>query len=278
MASDLTTAIIIPCFNEAKRLPADELLAFLNQTTALSFLMVNDGSTDRTAALIDDLARRRPDKISSLHLAANRGKGEAVRQGLLKALEAGSGAVGYWDADLSAPLVEILRLRDILMQDQTLDAVIGARVKLIGRRIERKVWRHYAGRIIGTLISMALYLPVYDTQCGAKIFRASPGLNNLLIEPFQTRWLFDVEIIARSLMSFASHGNMSLTFYEEPLESWSHVGASKIGPGDFPVIIRELWRIWRAYSLQLGRKEKVAAARMLVRKSPGVRLPGERRY
>jgi len=279
MASDLTTTIIIPCFNEAKRLAADELLAFVNQTTDISFLMVNDGSTDRTAALIHDLSRRRPDKISSLHLAANRGKGEAVRQGLLKALEAGSGAVGYWDADLSAPLVEILRLRDILIQHQTLDAVIGARVKLLGRRIERKLWRHYAGRIIGTLISMALYLPVYDTQCGAKIFRASPGLKNLLIEPFQTRWLFDVEIFARALMSFASHGNMSLTFYEEPLESWSHVGASKIGPGDFPVIIREFWRIWRAYSLQLSRKEKAAAAIMSVRKPPvGVRPPGERRY
>ena len=239
----------------------------LKPVADIDFLLVNDGSTDGTTKLIDDLGLKRPDKIKSLHLTANQGKGEAVRQGLLKALEGESGIVGYWDADLSAPLSEILRLRQVLVKYQALDAVIGARVKLIGRSIDRQTWRHYIGRIIATLISMALRLPVYDTQCGAKLFRASPKLKELLSELFLTRWLFDVEILARSLFSFARHGNMSVTFYEEPLETWTNVGASKIGPGDFPVIIKELWRIWRGYTLKLRRVDKIAASQMAVRQS-----------
>ena len=267
MEPDLTTTIVIPCYNEEKRLAVDKLLVFLNQTLDISFLLVNDGSTDGTAQVIDDLCRRQPDRIKSCHLATNQGKGEAVRTGLLETLEGKSEVVGYWDADLSAPLAEILHLRKVLLNDQALDAVIGARVKLIGRRIERKAWRHYTGRIIGTLISMILHLPVYDTQCGAKLFKASPRLKRLLAEPFQTRWLFDVEIFARALRSFASHGNMSIMFYEEPLRAWAHMGGSKIGPADFPVILKELWRIWCGYSRKLSRTEKRSAARMAVRRS-----------
>lgn len=267
MTSGLRTIIVIPCYNEEKRLAGDELLTFSNQTADIDFLLVNDGSTDGTTKLIDELDRKRPDKIKTLHLTANQGKGEAVRQGLLKALDGKYGIVGYWDADLSAPLSEILRLRQVLVKHQALDAVIGSRVKLIGRSIERQTWRHYTGRIIATLISMALRLPVYDTQCGAKLFRASAKLKELLMEPFLTRWLFDVEILARSLLSFARHGNMSLTFYEEPLEVWTHVGASTIGPGDFPVIIKELWHIWCEYTLKLRWVEKTAALQMAVRQS-----------
>ena len=185
MTSGLRTIIVIPCYNEEKRLAGDELLTFSNQTADIDFLLVNDGSTDGTMKLIDELDRKRPDKIKTLHLTANQGKGEAVRQGLLKALEGKYGIVGYWDADLSAPLSEILRLRQVLVKHQALDAVIGSRVKLIGRSIDRQTWRHYTGRIIATLISMALRLPVYDTQCGAKLFRASAKLKELLMEPFR---------------------------------------------------------------------------------------------
>lgn len=267
MTAELQTTIVIPCYNEEKRLPFEKLLAFSTEAADIDFLLINDGSTDGTAQLIDDLGRSRPDKVKTVHLTVNQGKGEAVRLGLLKALEGKAGIVGYWDADLATPLSEILRLRQILVNHDTLAAVIGARVKLIGRIIERKIWRHYIGRIIATMISMALGLPVYDTQCGAKIFRASPELKSLLAEPFLTRWLFDVEIIARSLLSFARRGDMSLTFHEEPLESWADVGASKIGIGDFPVIMKELWLIWYRYTLKLCHGQKTAASQLAVRQS-----------
>lgn len=265
MGPDMQTTIVIPCYNEEKRLPIERLLAFTTETADVNFLLINDGSTDGTAQVIDGLGRMRSDKIKTVNLTANQGKGEAVRQGLITALEGKSRYVGYWDADLSAPLSEILHLRQVLMKQRSLDAVIGSRVKLIGRIIERKSWRHYISRIIATLISMALRLPVYDTQCGAKIFRASPKLKSLLAEPFLTRWLFDVEIIARSLLSFARRGDMSLTFHEEPLESWADVDASKIGISDFPIIMKELWLIWCGYTLKLCHGEKTAASQLTVR-------------
>lgn len=254
MASDFSTCIVIPCYNEEKRLAADKLLAFLDRTDNISFQLVNDGSTDGTALLIDNLCRGRSDRLKSMHLDVNRGKGEAVRTGLLQCLEGRSKIVGYWDADFSAPLTEILHLRKVLLKHSSLDAVMGSRVKLVGRDIERQAWRHYTGRVIGTLVSMALQVPIYDTQCGAKLFIASPQLKRLLVEPFNTRWLFDVEIISRALLSSDDQGKRGLTLYEEPLDEWFHVGGSKIGLKDFPLVIRELWRIWRGYALELRRR------------------------
>ena len=256
MVSDFSTCIVIPCYNEEKRLAADKLLEFLSRADDISFLLVNDGSTDGTVSLIDHLCRKRPDKLKYCHLAANQGKGEAVRAGLLQCLEGPGGIVGYWDADFSAPLTEILHLRTVLLKHPYLDAVMGSRVKLVGRDIERQAWRHYTGRVIGTLISMALQAPIYDTQCGAKLFRASPQLRRLLGEPFKTRWLFDVEIIARALLSSGGHGLTGLALYEEPLDEWFHVGGSKIGLKDFPLVITELWRIWRGYALELRRRKR----------------------
>ena len=108
MVSDFSACIVIPCYNEEKRLAVDKLLEFLSQTEDISFLLVNDGSTDGTALLIDHLCRERSDKLTSRHLVANQGKGEAVRAGLLQCMEGPSGIVGYWDADFSARLTEIL--------------------------------------------------------------------------------------------------------------------------------------------------------------------------
>ena len=78
---------------------------------------------------------------------------------------------------------------------------MGSRVKLLGRSIERKIWRHYTGRIFATAASIVLGIPVYDTQCGAKLFRAGPEIRSCFEQPFHSRWFFDVELIADSCMS-----------------------------------------------------------------------------
>jgi hypothetical protein len=89
---------------------------------------------------------------------------------------------------------------------------------------------------------------VYDTQCGAKIFRATPDLRRVLQEPFRSRWIFDVELIARFLQLYSAAGaSVEGRIYEFPLHCWRDVPGSKLRAGDFARAILDLWDIWRQY-------------------------------
>jgi dolichyl-phosphate beta-glucosyltransferase len=126
---------------------------------------------------------------------------------------------------------------------------MGARVQLLGRQIERSVLRHHMGRLAATAIAIALGLRVYDTQCGAKLFRSTPRLRGLLAEPFLTSWVFDVEILARFVRSLrgAPGSPAAERIYELPLRRWTDVPGSKVKPWDFVRSGAELFRIWSAY-------------------------------
>ena len=84
--------------------------------------------------------------------------------------------LGYFDADLATPPGELLRMLDLLERRPDLSFVLASRVALLGRRITRRARRHYLGRVFATFASIFLQIPVYDTQCGAKVFRASPAI------------------------------------------------------------------------------------------------------
>jgi dolichyl-phosphate beta-glucosyltransferase len=236
------STIVIPCFNEARRLPAEQVHA-LAQVPGIRLLLVDDGSTDGTPLLLERLCRAMPGKARTLLLDRNQGKAEAVRHGLLEALEAGSDYVAYLDADFATPGAEMVRLLDLLREGRA-QVAMGARVALLGAHIERKASRHYLGRFFATFASLILKLPVYDTQCGAKAFRASPALARALEEPFHARWAFDVELIGRLLAS----GLTSRDFIEVPLRRWADIEGSRLRPAHFPLLGWELLRIFVALS------------------------------
>ena len=158
---------------------------------------MNDGSTDRTQEVLEGLHRLDPDAYRLIRLERNSGKAEAVRRGVMHALESDPVFVGYWDADLATPLEVIQEFRDLLEYRPSLEMVLGSRVRLLGREVCRSPFRHYFGRAFASLSSFVLALTVYDTQCGAKLFRVSPTIRLLFHEPFCSSWIFDVEILAR---------------------------------------------------------------------------------
>ena len=249
VAATIACAVVVPCYNEAERLQPLRFSEFLSEYEQIDFLFVNDGSSDGTLRILETLRRRHPDRIEVLDKQLNEGKGEAVRSGLLHIMALGRVAyTGFWDADLATPLNVIPELLVKLIEEPELEMVFGSRVRLLGHAIHRRAVRHYLGRCFATVVSIMLGLPVYDTQCGAKLFRITPALQSILASRFQTRWIFDVEIIARFLAfhnkdaSFALHG-----IYEKPLPRWEDVAGSKVRPSDFFVAFYELLKIRKTF-------------------------------
>ena len=162
--------LVVPCFNEAQRLDSAAFLAGLTAQPRLGFCFVNDGSGDETSLALRELAAKAPERITVVDLDRNRGKAEAVRRGMLTAVEDSKHAfVGYWDADLSTPLSEVAPFINTLERNVDAVAAIGSRWRRLGADIDRRALRHVLGRVFATLASMTLDLPVYDSQCGAKL-------------------------------------------------------------------------------------------------------------
>jgi dolichyl-phosphate beta-glucosyltransferase len=241
--------IVIPCYNEAHRLKAQQFKDYCTDSPAHHFVFVNDGSRDTTLSVLAALHEADPEHFAFLDLPTNVGKAEAVRQGLLSAFARNPVFTGYWDADLATPLEAILSFCDLLEARLELEMVFGARVRLLGRSIERNPLRHYLGRAFATAASLTLGLPIYDTQCGAKLFRASPVVHSLFQQPFTSRWLFDVEIVAR-LIQTCRRDNLAppdRLIYEFPLHIWHDVAGSKVRPYDFFKSVVDLARIYVKY-------------------------------
>ena len=241
--------LVVPCYNEERRLPAAAFEAFSLPGHRVELCFVDDGSTDGTARVLSGLEERARDRCWSVRLALNSGKAEAVRRGFLAALERRPDHVGFWDADLATPLDEVGRLVEALEADPDRQMVFGARVQLMGRTIERHPSRHYLGRVFATAVSLSLGLPIYDTQCGAKLFRATPDLAAVFASPFRSRWIFDVEVVARFLQVSARNGGPppERAIYELPLRRWKDVAGSKLRATDFVRSVKDLWTIRRAY-------------------------------
>jgi dolichyl-phosphate beta-glucosyltransferase len=254
----LRSILVVPCFNEAKRLQDDAFVALVEgEIPVTRLLFVDDGSRDGTGARLEALAARAHGRVDVLALPQNHGKAEAVRRGLREALSRGPDIVGYFDADLSTPPSEIRRLLAFAEQAHDAAVVMGARISLLGSDIRRSALRHYLGRIFATFASLALQTRVYDTQCGAKLFRRSAALDAALRDPFLSRWAFDVELLGRLLAGGGPVAPLAESaVIEVPLRSWRDVPGSKLRFGSMAGALGELGAI----AIDLRRRRRNARA------------------
>jgi dolichyl-phosphate beta-glucosyltransferase len=236
--------LVFPCYNEEKRLDRARFVALARE--GMPVLLVDDGSTDGTLSMlhaIADAARAEGHDAAVLALPRNGGKAEAVRHGMLRAIEEGATLVAYADSDLATPPEEILRLVSVA-RTSSAQVVMGSRVARAGAHIERSTKRHVLGRVWATAASLILRARFYDTQCGAKVFKVTPTLKAVLSSPFLSRWGFDVELLARLLAG--PDGTPALReddFLEVPLERWNDVKGSKLTIGAMLRAALDLGRI-----------------------------------
>lgn len=232
------TLLIVPCYNEEQRL---NISAFQQYSERYTFLFVNDGSTDGTAALID---KHTSNNILLLDLKQNQGKAEAVRQGFLHALTLPTANqiewIGFWDADLATPLSEIDNF--FIFRENfspSAEVIIGSRVKRKGSTVERELKRHLLGRVFATVVDSMFKLGCYDTQCGAKLFKKEL-VPLFASEPYISSWAFDVELLIRI---------RDKNIVEYPLVHWHDVAGSKLKVSRIAFkIMKDLLKMKKKYS------------------------------
>jgi glycosyltransferase involved in cell wall biosynthesis len=211
-----TLSIVIPAYNEEERLPAtlDRILEYIGRSPApvAEILVVDDGSRDGTAALVE----ARGGILRLIRNPGNRGKGYAVRNGMLA-------AKGDWilstDADLSAPIGELETLLAAVRKE---NAVVAIGSRALDRRmvkVHQPMVRELSGRAFNLVMRRVTGLPFRDTQCGFKLFRQDAA-KAIFSRQVEDGFSFDVEdlLIAQVL---------GLRSIEVPVE-WSNVEGTKV--------------------------------------------------
>jgi dolichyl-phosphate beta-glucosyltransferase len=234
----MTVGLVIPFYNEQSRFRPDEISTLIADETVHVYL-VDDGSDDATPSLLRKFEGDASNRVTVLCLPTNLGKAEAVRQGMRAAIDDGASIVGYLDADFSTPAREMLRLISIF-SDRGVPVLLGSRWLRMGSNVKRRLVRHLIGRVFATMASLTLRMPVYDTQCGAKLFSVGEELQQAFASPFVSRWAFDVELLGRLLQQGYGHAD----FFEEPLKEWSDVKGSKVTFIDMLVVALTMLRFW----------------------------------
>ena len=240
-------AIVVPCYNEEQRLNPFAFRRFLADSPRCRLVFVNDGSRDDTLEVLHCLqAACEPGLVEVVDLPQNGGKAEAVRQGMLHALRSGAALIGFWDADLATPLDAVDDFVRVFDRYDEIEIVAGTRLPLLGHAVERNAKRGFLGRCFAWAASFALGIRLQDTQCGAKMFRPSPILAAALHRSFLSRWIFDVELLARwRQLRECGAPELRQCLYERPLDVWTEVAGSRLKPSDFLKAPLELWHIYR---------------------------------
>lgn len=233
-------AIIIPCYNEERRLNIEAFQVFSQAEPETLLVFINDGSSDRTKQALESIQKCAVLNTQIISLSKNAGKGEALRAGMFFCLENSIPFIAYADADLSTPLSEIMRLYQIAISEKV-DIVLGSRIKKIDTVIIRSTFRHIVGRFIATIIDNKFKLGCYDTQCGAKVLKAT-SLVSIIQYPFITKWFFDVELLLRYRKKFNA-----INAREIPLKRWTTKKGSKVNVLQTGLILKELYLLLTKY-------------------------------
>jgi len=218
-------SIVIPAFNEARRLPPylDDVVAFFEgRGEPYEVIVVDDGSTDDTPALVEARARELA-SVRLLRRPANAGKGAAVRAGMLAA----RGAYRlFTDADGATPIAELKRLEPALVAGA--DVVIGSRVLADPSvSVSARPHRVAAGRVFNWLVARLGLLSVADSQCGFKVFTADAA--ERLFARLRTRGFgFDVELLLTAEATRLRIVEVPVNWADQP---GSKVGVLRHGPG-----------------------------------------------
>jgi glycosyltransferase involved in cell wall biosynthesis len=238
----LDLSIVIPAFNEESRLPRtlDSVIAFVrSRPYQTEIIVVDDGSSDRTLDIVNSYRQTYPD-LRFVSNGGNRGKGYAVRHGMLEAL----GEISLFsDADLSTPIEEADKLLAAI-RERNFDAAIGSRAmdrSLI--QVHQSAIREWAGIFFNRMVQLILGIPFSDTQCGFKAFRTERA--RIIFEQQRIeRFGFDPEILFLAK-------RYGLRVAEIPVR-WSHDAATKVnvaadGLRMFLELILIRWNAARGY-------------------------------
>ncbi|MFE3825967.1 glycosyltransferase [Streptomyces sp. NPDC059092] len=232
---DLT--VVVPAYNEERRLRPtldairDHLRADPDRWGDWELIVVDDGSTDRTAEVAAEAAEAEP-RIQLVRSDGNHGKGHALRQGVLASY---GRRVLVTDADLATPIGELDRLDERLSADGGGGAAIGSRAHPDARiEVRQLAVREWLGRLGNRLIQRVAVDGISDTQCGFKLFdgeRARTAFADSRLDG----WGIDVEILR-----FFRRSGWPVT--EVPVR-WSHQPGSKVRPLDYGRVLLELARL-----------------------------------
>jgi dolichyl-phosphate beta-glucosyltransferase len=225
-------SVVVPCYNEEARLPGSlsRLEEFLGgQELGFELILVDDGSSDRTRAVIR-AAERKHAYVRPLLLSPNRGKGAALAAGVRVSR---GRLVLISDADLSAPIEELSKLEDAIVGGA--DVAIGSRAAPGAREVDQPLHRQAMGKAFNRVVQ-ALVLPgIRDTQCGFKLFRGDVA-RELFGQLRTAGFAFDVEVLRRALVA-------GYQVREVPVR-WVSSGASRVSPlRDSARMLRDLVRI-----------------------------------
>ncbi|MFS4449662.1 response regulator [Maribacter sp. 2307UL18-2] len=237
--------VVIPCYNEEERLSSQEFKDFAHKNLGYHLCFVNDGSTDNTLQVLNELRTGHEENISIYDCAKNGGKAEAVRQGMLH-LEQDPQLdyIGFLDADLSTDFRDFDELVQTL-EKSDFKIVSGSRMSRMGADITKESARKLISMTINMIIRTILKMPFNDTQCGAKIMERDM-VKMLFTKPFITKWLFDVEIFMR-MRKFYGKQQVRQYICEQPLKRWIHADGSKLSMKDSVKIVGQLAKIAIAY-------------------------------